>query len=76
MLGTSCTADPDTLLTEDAAARFLKLSVRTLQAWRCRNMGPAFVRVGRAIRYRYGDLTAWLQANTVAPELAARYRPN
>lgn len=59
--------DPDTLLTEVAAAKLLKLSIRTLQAWRCRGTGPAFVRVGRAIRYRYSDLIAWVRSNTVQP---------
>lgn len=66
------TIDPDTLLTEVAAAKQLKLSIRTLQAWRCRGMGPAFVRVGRAIRYRYCDLLDWVKANTVQPDKASR----
>ena len=58
---------PDALLTEVCAARFLKISIRTLQAWRCRDMGPAFVRLGRAIRYRQSDLVIWLGSNTVRP---------
>jgi hypothetical protein len=61
------TVDPDTLLTEAEAADFLKLSVRTLQAWRVRVAGPAFVHVGRAIRYRRRDLIAWIEANTISP---------
>lgn len=59
--------DFNALLTEVAAARILKLSVRTLQAWRCRCMGPAFIRVGRAIRYRHSDLIDWLNHNTISP---------
>jgi phage terminase Nu1 subunit (DNA packaging protein) len=70
------TTHPDTLLTEVAAAKLLKLSVRTLQAWRCRSMGPAFVRVGRAIRYRYSDLIAWLRSNTVNPGTSGPLRTN
>ena len=57
--------DSDRLLTEVQAAEALSLSVRTLQAWRPRGAGPAFVRAGRAIRYRRRDLLAWMDANTV-----------
>ena len=57
--------DPEALLMEVCAAKFLKLSVRTLQAWRLRGDGPAYVRAGRAIRYSRRDLVAWIDANTV-----------
>lgn len=54
----------DALLTEDEAADSLRISVRTLQAWRLKATGPAFIRVGRAIRYRRGDIKAWIKLNT------------
>jgi excisionase family DNA binding protein len=57
--------DPDSLVTEVQAAELLHISIRTLQAWRIKLTGPRFVRVGRAIRYRRSDLTAWIEANTV-----------
>lgn len=57
--------DPDALIAEVQAADFLRISIRTLQAWRCQGAGPAFVRVGRAIRYRRRDLLAWIEVNTV-----------
>ena len=57
--------DPDSLVTEVQAAKFLNISIRTLQAWRIKLAGPRFVRVGRAIRYRHSDLIAWIEANTV-----------
>jgi Helix-turn-helix domain len=66
----STTVDPDALLTEAEAADFLRLSVRTLQAWRLRIAGPAFVQVGRAVRYRRRDLIAWIDVNTVSPSRA------
>jgi hypothetical protein len=66
----SKTIDADALLTEAEAADFLRLSVRTLQAWRIRIAGPAFVQVGRAVRYRRRDLIAWIDANTVSPSRA------
>jgi hypothetical protein len=62
--------DADALLTEAEAADFLRLSVRTLQAWRIRIAGPAFVQVGRAVRYRRRDLIAWIDVNTVSPSRA------
>lgn len=58
--------DQDALLAEVQAADFLNLSSRTLQAWRCKGLGPSFVRAGRAIRYRRRDLVAWVESNTVA----------
>jgi len=57
--------DIDALLAEVYAAELLGLSSRTLQAWRIKGIGPAFVRAGRAIRYRRRDLIAWMDANTV-----------
>jgi Helix-turn-helix domain len=62
----------DGLLTEVEAADLLSLSVRTLQAWRTQAFGPAFVRAGRAVRYRRRDLFAWMDANTVSARGAAR----
>jgi hypothetical protein len=55
-------------LDEKQAAKFLGLkSSRLLQAWRSRRTGPAWVRVGRQIRYQPQDLTAYLNANRVDP---------
>ncbi|WP_354211758.1 MULTISPECIES: helix-turn-helix domain-containing protein [unclassified Bradyrhizobium] len=65
MLAAQRPIDPDALIAEVQAADFLKISIRTLQAWRCRGAGPAYVRVGRAIRYRRRDLLAWIEVNTV-----------
>jgi predicted DNA-binding transcriptional regulator AlpA len=56
--------EDDALLPEEYAARLLALSSRTLQAWRTKRTGPPFVRVGRAIRYRRGDLLAWIRRRT------------
>jgi predicted DNA-binding transcriptional regulator AlpA len=51
------------LLTEAQAADYLSLSMRTLQAWRVRGVGPKFCRLGRAVRYRLADLAAWLDTH-------------
>ena len=50
-------------LTEADAAARLGLKVATLRAWRHRGRGPAFVRLGRAIRYLPCDLEEFLHAN-------------
>ena len=61
--------ESDALLVEIEAADLLKLSARTLQAWRTNGQGPAFIRAGRrAIRYRRSDLVSWIAANTIRSE--------
>lgn len=62
--------DDERLLTEVQAADLLRLSPRTLQAWRCQGIGPAFVRAGRAIRYRRPALIAWAHEQEVTPQQA------
>ena len=53
--------DADELLTADELAEELKISPRTLERWRARGIGPAWVRVGRSPRYRRSDVAEWLQ---------------
>lgn len=60
------TPGPD-LLTPDQAAAYLQLPVRQLQTWRYLHTGPAYIKAGRAVRYRRSDLDAWLDAHRVAP---------
>ena len=50
------------LINEEAAARFLGFSVRTLQGWRYRGGGPRFISIShRARRYRRRDLREWIE---------------
>ncbi len=42
----------ETLIDEHAAAAALAVRVTTMRAWRLNGRGPAFVRVGRCVRYR------------------------
>jgi DNA-binding transcriptional MerR regulator len=64
MHGAKSASELEVLLNEVQAAKILNLSTRTLQAWRSQGNGPAFVRAGRAIRYRGRDLLEWIDANT------------
>lgn len=43
----------------------LRISVRTLQAWRVSGQGPAFLKIGAAVRYERGGLDAWLATRAV-----------
>lgn len=61
---------PDPLLTTAGAAQLLSVSEGFLRADRLRRTGRvAYIRVGRAIRYRQSDLVAFLEANTVRQEV-------
>ncbi len=53
-----------TLLTELQVADYLRLNPRTLQSWRQRGTGPAFLQVGRSIRYRVDEIEEWLNERT------------
>ena len=50
------------LLTEKQAAKILGFSPRTLQKWRGRGDGPAFLKISSrgAVRYRRSDLEDWV----------------
>ena len=58
---------PNEPLTEAVAAARLGLKVATLRAWRHQGRGPAFVRLGRAIRYLSSDVDQFLTANRHNP---------
>jgi predicted DNA-binding transcriptional regulator AlpA len=49
-----------TLLTTQQAAAALGLSASSLHKMRCSGSGPTFGKLGRAVRYRPDDLTAWV----------------
>lgn len=53
------------LLDEAQAADYLTLAAGTLSVWRSTGRyGIPFVKVGRRVRYRRGDLDAWLESRT------------
>ena len=51
------------LIDEEQAAAILKLSPRTLQAWRVRGCGPKFVKVGRSVRYQSEEVQEFVNEN-------------
>jgi hypothetical protein len=52
----------DELLTPKEAAEALKLSVHTLNGWRCKadSPGPPWINVGGSIRYPMAELKIWI----------------
>jgi len=51
----------DPLLTPRDASAFLGLSRSGLAKLRLTGGGPPFIKLGRQVRYRLGDLEAWLR---------------
>jgi predicted DNA-binding transcriptional regulator AlpA len=61
-------SEPALVVTEQEAARMLRLSVRTLQRLRIDGGGPPFCSLtpnGRRIAYPVGSIHAWLQQRIV-----------
>jgi hypothetical protein len=66
---------PAQLLDTAQAALFLGgMGERTLQNWRVRGDGPAFLRVGRSVRYDPRDLAEWLGARRFRSTSEADHR--
>lgn len=64
----------DDLLTPDELAAKLHTKPAQLAQWRYRGLGPKFIKLGKAVRYRISDVDAWLTAQTrtqTGPELAS-----
>ena len=51
------------LLTTRQAAHFLSLEPQTLEVWRVRGKGPAFVKIGTLVRYERQELQAFVERN-------------
>jgi len=49
-------------LKRQEAANFLNVKKSSLEAWAVRGGGPAFVKFGRAVRYRISDLEQWVES--------------
>lgn len=51
------------LLTTKQAAQYLCLEPQTLEVWRGRGKGPAFVKIGALVRYERLELDAFIERN-------------
>jgi excisionase family DNA binding protein len=66
---TAATAAHQPMPESEAASR-LGLKVATLRAWRHQGRGPAYVRLGRAVRYLASDIDDFLNSNRHSPGTA------
>jgi hypothetical protein len=65
------------LLTDNEAARELGVSAATLRSWRCRGIGPSFIKMGRGakapVRYSASDIVQFIaECRQVPPVRAAQ----
>ena len=60
----------DEVVNEHGAAKFLKKSVQTLRNDRCSRKGPAYLKLGRSVRYKVADLLEYLEKHRIDPEAA------
>jgi excisionase family DNA binding protein len=49
------------LMTVEQVADYLSVPVKTVYRWRLTGVGPRGARVGRYVRYRKGDVEAWVE---------------
>ena len=62
--------EPFCLLHTKDAAKLLGLSPAMLERMRWQDAGPPYIRPtgGRAVRYRFSDLIAWVETHRTDPE--------
>lgn len=61
------------LMTVSEAAAFLRRSRASLDIWRCRRLGPAYLKTCGKILYRRSDLETFLTGSLIEPDkLGAR----
>lgn len=59
-------------LSEREAAAYLgPVTVRTLQDWRLKGVGPAYTKLGRRVAYDVADLDSFIAAARVEPKAHA-----
>ena len=59
-------SDTTFLTCEEVSARYRgEISVGTLRNWRAMRIGPAYVKIGKAVLYPLDELEAWDKKNLV-----------
>lgn len=62
---------PDGRMRASSAAAYIDASVKTLAVWRCKGIGPKFIKRG-GIWYFKADLDEWLHSGRVSSTAQAR----
>ena len=57
----------DRCLKTDELAKYLGMSAKTLKTYRADGLGPAFVKIGRMVRYRLSDVNKWRDSRVYDP---------
>jgi len=57
--------DPDSFVCEKFLHDRGIMALRTAQGRRLRGEDPPYYKVGKSVKYRVGDIVAWLNANRV-----------
>jgi hypothetical protein len=69
----ACMTDKKFLTPEEVSERYRgEVTVGTLRNWRAMRIGPAFVKIGKAVLYPIDELDAWDQKNLVTCRAARR----
>ena len=55
------------LMDEGLAGQYVGLKKRTMQDRRQKMLPPAYIKVGKSVRYSKDDLDAFIEANRVVP---------
>jgi hypothetical protein len=64
---------PDGRLDSASAATYLGMNEKTLANWRCKGIGPRFVKRGRIFYFKV-DLDAWLNEGRAQSTAQARFQ--
>jgi predicted DNA-binding transcriptional regulator AlpA len=64
----SCNALEDRLWNSKEVSQVLGMSVKTICLWRSKGTGPAYMKVGGAIRYRAKDVFLYLENRRISTE--------
>lgn len=64
---------PGDLISEVEVALLLGIAIATLRNWRAKKIGPRWLKIGeRAVRYRQGDVEAFIDAGEQATQPSGR----
>ena len=62
------TANQQSIVGEKKAAVIMGLAVQTLRNWRHYGQGPAYLKLGKSVRYDLQDIEVYLQKRKIDPE--------
>ena len=62
------TANREIIVGEKKAAVTMNLAVQTLRNMRHQRRGPAYLKIGRSVRYDLRDIETYLQKRKIDPE--------